>query len=129
MPRPRTTRFGELILRAEDALVALMLFGLVGMAPAGVIMALAGEAMRPERRAIGMGVFFTVYYAVMTLVPPVAGSIFDHAGTARAPLLLGVCLFAAVVPLAMLFKHLRARHGLSPSVLTPLAAHDTTRRT
>lgn len=71
------------------ALTASLLFGLIGMAPAGVIMALAGEAMRAERRAIGMGAFFTIYYAIMTLVPPAVGPIFDHAGTARAPILFG----------------------------------------
>jgi len=37
-------------------LEASLLLGLVGMAPAGVIMALVADAMRPEQRAIGMGV-------------------------------------------------------------------------
>ncbi|SDZ56622.1 hypothetical protein SAMN05444004_12230 [Jannaschia faecimaris] len=46
-----------------------LLFGLVGMAPAGVIMALAGEALRAGQRAFGMGVFFTVYYAIMITSP------------------------------------------------------------
>lgn len=37
MQRPRTTRIGELIVRAEDALVALMLFGLVGISCAQIL--------------------------------------------------------------------------------------------
>jgi MFS family permease len=111
------------------ALPASLLFGLVGMAPAGVIMALAGEAMRPERRAIGMGVFFTVYNMVMTAVPPVAGRIFDHVGTARAPILLGVGLFAAVVPAVMLFNHFRAGKGLSPQLAGALASGNATKGT
>lgn len=94
------------------ALTASLLFGLIGMAPAGVIMALAGEAMRRKRRAIGVKVFFTVYYATMTLVQPVAGRIFDHARTARAPSLVGACPFATVVAVGMLFSFLRAREGM-----------------
>jgi MFS family permease len=41
-------------------LAASLIFGLIGMAPAGVIMALAGQAVAPERRAFGMGIFLTV---------------------------------------------------------------------
>jgi hypothetical protein len=33
------------------------MFGLLGMAPAGVIMALTTQAMKPENRAVGMGLF------------------------------------------------------------------------
>lgn len=95
------------------------------MAPAGVIMALAGEAMRPERRAIGMGVPFTLYHATMTVVPPLSGMVFDHAGTARAPTVLAACQFAAVVPSAMLRSHIRARAGLSPASARTRAAADT----
>jgi predicted MFS family arabinose efflux permease len=106
-----------LLLRVEGGgLAASLVFGLIGMAPAGVIMALAGDAMRPERRAIGMGVFFTVYYAVMTLAPPVAGRIFDQTGSAGAPILFAVLLFVTVVPAALLFSYSRARDSLSPSL-------------
>jgi predicted MFS family arabinose efflux permease len=93
-------------------LPASLLFGLVGMAPAGVIIALAGAAMAPERRAFGMGVFFTVYYAIMTAAPPVAGAIFDTTAHPRGPLMLGMVLFAAVVPATFLFRHVETRSGL-----------------
>ncbi len=87
---------------------ASLLFGLVGMAPAGVIMALAGQAMRPEKRAFGMGVFFTVYYAIMMAAPPLAGAIFDASGSATAPLFLGMALFAAVAPAAVAFHYFQS---------------------
>ncbi|MCR9057971.1 MAG: MFS transporter [Rhodobacteraceae bacterium] len=92
-------------------LAASLLFGLVGMAPAGVIMALAGEAVPPARRAFGMGVFFTVYYAIMAVGPPVAGWIYEWAGTAGAALAFGMVLFALVVPAALLFRFVRQRDG------------------
>lgn len=87
--------------------VASLLFGLLGMAPAGVIMAMAGQAMRPQVRAFGMGVFFTVYYAIMLVAPPVAGAILDTTGNAQGPIWLAIVLFALVIPLGLLFHHLK----------------------
>ena len=40
-------------------------FGLLGMAPAGLIMALTAVAMAPHRRAFGMGIFFSAYFLLM----------------------------------------------------------------
>ena len=86
---------------------ASILFGLIGMAPAGVIMAMAGQAMRPQVRAFGMGMFFTVYYATMWITPPVAGAILDATGNPQGPLWLAMILFAVVVPLGIAFQFLK----------------------
>jgi MFS family permease len=86
---------------------ASILFGLIGMAPAGVIMAMAGQAMRPQVRAFGMGIFFTVYYAIMWITPPVAGAILDVTGNPQSPLWLAMILFAAVVPFGIAFQFLK----------------------
>jgi MFS family permease len=80
------------------------------MAPAGVIMALAGEAVPPERRAFGMGVFFTIYYAIMTACPPLAGWLFDTTGSATLPILFAALLFLAVLPATLAFENIKARH-------------------
>ncbi|MBD3677342.1 MAG: MFS transporter [Rhodobacteraceae bacterium] len=88
---------------------ASLLFGLLGMAPAGVIMALAGQAVAPERRAFGMGIFFTLYYAIMAASPPVAGAIFDATGTANGSIVFGMTLFASVVPVVFAFRLIGAR--------------------
>ena len=95
-------------------LAASLLFGLLGMAPAGVIMALAGQAVAPERRAFGMGVFFTVYYAIMTASPPVAGWLLDRTGAAGSAILFGAALFVLVVPAAILFRMLKTGAGGKP---------------
>ncbi|WP_299918655.1 CynX/NimT family MFS transporter [uncultured Roseobacter sp.] len=86
---------------------ASILFGLIGMAPAGAIMAMAGQAMRPQVRAFGMGMFLTVYYAIMWITPPVAGAILDATDNPRAPLWLAMILFFAVVPLGFAFQLFR----------------------
>ncbi|MFC3616091.1 CynX/NimT family MFS transporter [Lutimaribacter marinistellae] len=86
---------------------ASVIFGLIGMAPAGVIMAMAGQAMRPEVRAFGMGIFFTVYYAIMLVTPPAAGAILDATGNAQGPIWLAVILFASVIPFGLTFQHFK----------------------
>lgn len=93
---------------------ASLLFGIIGMAPAGVIMALSGQAVAPERRAFGMGVFFTLYHAVMAVGPTVAGWLVDRTGTPDAAMLFGAALFALVIPLALTFRVLKARPKESP---------------
>ncbi len=93
------------------SVVASLLFGLIGMAPAGLIMALAGEAMRPENRAFGMGIFFTVYYAVLFTGPPLAGWIYDNTGEALAPILFAILLFLAVILVNTLFRSAQKRTG------------------
>lgn len=87
---------------------ASLLFGLVGMAPAGVIMAMAGQALRPQVRAFGMGIFFTVYYAIMLVTPPTAGAILDATGNVQGPIWLAIILFASVVPLALAFQYFKS---------------------
>lgn len=89
------------------SLGASLLFGLVGMAPAGVIMAMAGQALRPQVRAFGMGIFFTVYYAIMLVTPPTAGAILDATGNAQGPIWLAITLFALVVPFALAFEYFK----------------------
>jgi MFS family permease len=92
----------------KAGLAASLLFGLVGIAPAGVIMALAGEALAPQKRAFGMGVFFTIYYAIMMASPPLAGAILDATGNAFGPIVLGMVLFASAVPAALAFGRIKA---------------------
>ncbi|WP_367180889.1 MFS transporter [uncultured Roseobacter sp.] len=65
---------------------ASMLFGLIVMAPTGVIMVMAGQAMRPQVRAFGMSKLFSIYYATLLVTPPVAGAILDATNKAQGPI-------------------------------------------
>lgn len=104
---------GSLLLLSSPGagLLASLLFGLIGMAPAGVIMAMAGQAMRPQVRAFGMGIFFTIYFAIMLIIPPVAGAILDTTGNPEGPIWLAMILFASVVPLALMFQRLKTHRA------------------
>ena len=98
-----------LLLRQTAWAVPLSLvYGLAGGAPAGVIMALTGEAMAPQRRAFGMGVFFSLYFVLLSLAPPLAGALYDARRDPFVPLQFAVLLFAGAALAFWLFRHLKA---------------------
>ncbi len=79
-------------------LLLCSLFGLMlGPAP-GAVMAQPGRILAPANRAVGLGVFFTCYYAVVASGPALAGLLRDRSGTASAAVLLGALMFLAVAP-------------------------------
>lgn len=80
------------------ALGLLAAIGLLFGPPGGLIMALPGQAAPPERRALAMGVYFTVYYIGMGVVPGFAGFARDVTGSPAAPLWLAAAMlvFAAL---------------------------------
>jgi len=75
------------------AIPSSLLFGLMGMAPAGLIMALTAQVTKPENRAIGMGLFFTVYFLVQAPAPAIAGWLYDLTTDEIWPILFAVALF------------------------------------
>lgn len=98
-----------LLLRQTAWAVPLSLvFGLAGGAPAGVIMALTGEAMAPQRRAFGMGVFFSIYFVLLSLGPPLAGGLYDASRDAFVPIRFAGVLFVGAALAFWLFKRLKA---------------------
>ena len=99
-----------LLLREVSIAVWLSLaFGLVGMASAGVIMALTGEAMAPQRRAFGMGVFFSGYFVIMTAAPPIAGWLYDRSGDPYVSVQFAAGLFTAAALANWAFRLMKRR--------------------
>ncbi|MBH5389209.1 MFS transporter [Bradyrhizobium diversitatis] len=90
--------------RSDAVITILILIGLIGGHPAGPIMSLAARVLAPDTRAIGMGVFYTLFYAAMMLGPAVAGRLAKSAGTAAVALDLGALTVLACPPLMWLFE-------------------------
>jgi MFS family permease len=83
--------------------------GLLFGPPGGLIMALPGEAVRAERRAIAMAIYFTCYYAGMGVLPPLAGYARDLTGNPAAPFwFAGAMLLIASLTLLQ-FRFVQAR--------------------
>jgi MFS family permease len=106
-----------LVAMLGDSRWAIALAGLITGVPAGAIMALPAQVLRPENRAAGMGVFFTWYYLAMAMFPAIAGLLRDLSGDPRTPLLFAaalglvtvgaVAVFAALTRVAALPEHSR----------------------
>ena len=98
-----------LLKQTQLAVVLSLFFGLMGMAPAGVIMALTAEAMAPQRRAFGMGVFFSLYFVLVTAAPPIAGWLFDRSQDAYWPIVFAAALFAGAALMYGAFSAVKGR--------------------
>ena len=81
----------------DAPLAAFVVVVLVIGVPAGTIVVLPAQVLRAQSRAGGMGVFYTVYYAAMAVLPGAAGLMRDISGSPATP-----ALFAAAMVLASL---------------------------
>jgi MFS family permease len=84
--------------RSGAVVLTVIALGLISGQPAGPILSLPARVLKPETRAIGMGVFYTVYYAPMMLGPAVGGACAKWTGSAAAAFDFGaVALLACPV--------------------------------
>jgi predicted MFS family arabinose efflux permease len=86
--------------RSNAVIVILIALGLISGQPAGPIMSLPTRVLRPETRAIGMGLFFTMFYGCMMLGPVVGGACAKWAGSAAAAFDFGAVMIL-VCPLIL----------------------------
>jgi predicted MFS family arabinose efflux permease len=94
---------------AEPVAPWIVLFG-IAAAPAIVgILTLPGEVLRPESRATGFGIFYTLMYLGFALLPPLAGYLLDTTGNPAAPLWFSSLLWLAVLAPLVAFGRLRRR--------------------
>jgi MFS family permease len=86
------------------AVAAALALGLLGTAPAGAIMALPGEALKPRNRAFGMGIFFSWYFVMTAPAPIIAGWLYDLNNDARGPIYFAAALLAATAAANLAFR-------------------------
>jgi hypothetical protein len=91
---------------------SVALFAVIGLTfgpPAGLIMALPGEAARQQHRAVAMGVYYTCYYAGNGVLPALSGYARDLSGSAAAPLWFAVAMLGLASASLLLFEIGRSR--------------------
>jgi MFS family permease len=81
-----------LLPRSGSVVIVTVALGLVCGLPAGSIMSLPARVLTPGTRAIGIGLFFTVFYAAMMLGPVLGGACAKWAGNAGAALDFGAAM-------------------------------------
>lgn len=81
-----------LLPRSDAVLLIIFVVGLIGGLPAGPIMSLPARVLQPQTRAMGMGVFFTMFFACMMLGPVIGGACAKWAGSAAAAFDFGAAM-------------------------------------
>ena len=82
-----------ILLPRTDAVIATIVgLGLIAGQPAGPIMSLPARVLQPATRAIGMGLFFTMFYGCMMLGPAVGGALAKWAGSSGAAFDFGAAM-------------------------------------
>jgi MFS family permease len=94
---------------AAPPAVVFAVMGLVGGLPAGAIMSLPAAALGPAVRAAGMGLFFTLYYLVMLLAPPLVGGLAERLGGPSVAFDAGAVMLAAACALLLAYRAAMAR--------------------
>src|ERR1700730_2846837 len=98
-----------LVLSQSSAVISPMIaIGLISGLPAGPMMSLPARVLQPATRAIGMGLFYTLYYAAMMLGPAVGGACAKWTGSAGTALALGAVVLIACPLLLLLFNRIAA---------------------
>ena len=70
--------------RLSHSALIFALLGFAGGVPGGVIMKLPAQILLPEQRAIGMGIFYTIYYGGLVLGTAIGGELADRWETSSA---------------------------------------------
>jgi MFS family permease len=90
-----------LILPRSDAVISTVtVIGLLSGLPVGPMMSLPARVLKAETRAIGMGIFYTLYYGTMMLGPVIGGALAKWTGSAATALDFGAAL-ALTCPLLL----------------------------
>lgn len=92
--------------RSDAVIPIIVALGMVFGLPAGPMMSLPARVLRPETRAIGMGIFYTLYYGTMMLGPAVGGALAKWTGSAAVTLDFGAVLLLACPVLLLGFDRI-----------------------
>jgi MFS family permease len=102
------------VASAGPSTLPFVAMGLLFGPPGGLIMALPGEAIRAERRAIAMAIYFTCYYAGMGILPPLAGYARDLTGNPAAPFWFAGAMMLIASLTLLQFRFVQARSPRAP---------------
>ena len=95
--------------RTDAVIPAFVALGLVCGIAAGPIMSLPVRVLPPETRAVGMGMFFTLFYIFVVLGPWIAGLLANAAGSAHVTFDFGAAMLLACCALVLAFRKVAAK--------------------
>jgi hypothetical protein len=92
--------------RTSAVIPVVLALGLISGQPAGPLLSLPARVLQPETRAIGMGVFYTLFCGAMMLGPVIAGAAAKWSGSAGSALDFGAAVLIACPLLLLAFNHI-----------------------
>jgi MFS family permease len=93
-----------------------VLVGIVGSIHPGVIVTVGTLSTRPEHRAVGMGIFYSLFFAGGAVGPALCGRAADLYGSPAGGLLAAAAISAVAIPMYLLHRRLAARAALPETV-------------
>jgi len=109
--------------RSNAVIPIVVALGMVFGLPAGPMMSLPARVLKAETRAIGMGIFYTLYYATMMLGPAVGGALAKRTGSTAITLDFGAGLLLLCPVLLWGFNRISRVIPLQPECPPSLTAH------
>ncbi len=97
--------------RFEFVVTSLVAFGVVSGLPIGAIMSLPARVLKPTTRALGMGLFFVLFYCFVVTAPLVAGALLETTGWDGAAMDLGAVALIGSIVLLLLFERAAKREN------------------
>lgn len=91
--------------RTDAIILSFIALGAAAGLSAGPIMSLPSRVLVPGNRAIGMGVFYTLFYSIVVLAPLAAGHIADTSGRISITFDLGTAMLITCMILLLIFRH------------------------
>lgn len=91
-----------------------VLVGVLGSIQPGIIMAVGTLSARAENRAVGMALFYSLYYAGGAVGPGICGWVADRYGGPEGGVLAAAALSALVIPLFLLHRRLANHRAMLP---------------
>jgi len=90
--------------RFNNVVMTMIAIGAISGVPVGAIMSLPARVLAPATRAIGMGVFFTLFYGFVVAAPLVAGVLIEWTGWDGAAMDFGALMLLAAIVMLALFE-------------------------
>jgi MFS family permease len=84
--------------------LSCLVFGIFVGPLSGAILSLPSKVLAPRDRAVGFGVFYTCFYALMAVGPLAAGYLQDLWGSPSAALIAGAAMLVGAAPLSLAFE-------------------------
>ncbi|MET3592693.1 putative MFS family arabinose efflux permease [Mesorhizobium shonense] len=95
-----------LLSRSGQVLPVVIAVGAVCGLPAGAIMSLPARVLEPKTRAIGMGIFYTAFYAGSPVGSAIGGKLSTSLGSASAAVDFGAVLLLACPAILWFFRRI-----------------------